>query len=129
MFVLKCRIKDMESKLAERDAMIKVLQQHSQEKDAVLQNAVRGRPPRHTRAASSVGISTASSSTTCVTSSLGVKSGTGHGNHSASMGGSVGGTGVNNNGGSASISSSNSSSATLHRRVGSKDEMGELFAF
>lgn len=67
------RIKDYESKLAEKDAMIKVLQQHSQEKDAVLQHAVLGRPPRHTRAASTVGLTTSTSHTTTTTgcSSLG----------------------------------------------------------
>ena len=53
--------------------MIKVLQQHSQEKDAVLQHAVLGRPPRHTRAASTVGLTTSTSHTTTTTgcSSLG----------------------------------------------------------
>lgn len=70
---LDSRIKDFESKLAEKDAMIKVLQQHSQEKDAVLQHAVLGRPPRHTRSASTVGLTTSTSHTTTTTgcSSLG----------------------------------------------------------
>ncbi|XP_054712267.1 LOW QUALITY PROTEIN: angiomotin-like [Uloborus diversus] len=70
---LESRIKDFESKLAEKDAMIKVLQQHSQEKDAVLQHAVLGRPPRHTRSASTAGLTTSSCHTTTTTgvSSLG----------------------------------------------------------
>ncbi|XP_022248542.1 angiomotin-like [Limulus polyphemus] len=69
------RIKDLESKLAERDAMIKVLQQHSQEKNEVLQNAVLGRPSCHIRAASTVGLSTNTSHTaTTVGSSLGASS-------------------------------------------------------
>ncbi|XP_035214194.1 angiomotin-like isoform X2 [Stegodyphus dumicola] len=70
---LESKIKDYESKLAEKDAMIKVLQQHSQEKDAVLQHAVLGRPPRHTRAASTVGLTTSTNHTTTTTgvSSLG----------------------------------------------------------
>ncbi|KAG8194505.1 hypothetical protein JTE90_013258 [Oedothorax gibbosus] len=70
---LESRIKDFESKLAEKDAMIKVLQQHSQDKDTVFQNCVLGRPPRHTRAASTVGITTSTSHTTTTTgcSSLG----------------------------------------------------------
>lgn len=70
---LEGRIKDFESKLAEKDAMIKVLQQHSKEKDAVLQHAVLGRPPRHTRAASTVGLTTSTchTATTTGVSSLG----------------------------------------------------------
>ncbi|GIY39897.1 hypothetical protein CDAR_503002 [Caerostris darwini] len=70
---LESRIKDYESKLAEKDAMIKVLQQHSQDKDAVFQNCVLGRPPRHTRAASTVGLTTSTCHTTTTTgvSSLG----------------------------------------------------------
>lgn len=89
---LEGRIKDLESKLAERDAMIKVLQHHSQEKDEVFQNAVLGRPSCHTRAASTVGLSTNTShTTTTVGSSLGKVS---------------------------------SSSCILHRRTGSKDELG-----
>ncbi|GBM38613.1 Angiomotin [Araneus ventricosus] len=70
---LDSRIKDMESKLAEKDAMIKVLQQHSQDKDAVFQNCVLGRPPRHARAASTVGLTTSTCHTTTTTgvSSLG----------------------------------------------------------
>ncbi|GFT16926.1 angiomotin [Nephila pilipes] len=70
---LESRIKDFESKLAEKDAMIKVLQQHSQDKDAVFQNCVLGRPPRHTRAASTVGLTTSTCHTTTTTgvSSLG----------------------------------------------------------
>ncbi|XP_015917379.1 angiomotin isoform X2 [Parasteatoda tepidariorum] len=70
---LESRIKDFESKLAEKDAMIKVLQQHSQEKDAVLQHAVLGRPPRHTRSVSTVGLTTSTCHTTTTTgvSSLG----------------------------------------------------------
>ncbi|CAL1272273.1 unnamed protein product [Larinioides sclopetarius] len=70
---LDSRIKDMEAKLAEKDAMIKVLQQHSQDKDAVFQNCVLGRPPRHARAASTVGLTTSTCHTTTTTgvSSLG----------------------------------------------------------
>ncbi|PRD33726.1 UNVERIFIED_CONTAM: Amotl1 [Trichonephila clavipes] len=70
---LESRIKDFESKLAEKDAMIKVLQQHSQDKDTVFQNCVLGRPPRHTRAASTVGLTTSTCHTTTTTgvSSLG----------------------------------------------------------
>ncbi|KAF8796211.1 hypothetical protein HNY73_000621 [Argiope bruennichi] len=67
------KIKDMEAKLAEKDAMIKVLQQHSQDKDAVFQNCVLGRPPRHARSASTVGLTTSTCHTTTTTgvSSLG----------------------------------------------------------
>lgn len=65
---LEGRVRDLESKLAERDAMIKVLQQHSQEKDAVLQNAVLGRPPRHhIRAASTMGLTTGTTHSTTTT--------------------------------------------------------------
>ena len=57
------RIKDMESKLAEKEAMIRVLRQHSRDKDVVLQKTVlaqRGAPNRHTRSASTMGLTTAS---------------------------------------------------------------------
>lgn len=44
MFTL-CRLKDLESKLAERDAMIKVLQKHTYDKDV---SSMLGRSPHHT---------------------------------------------------------------------------------
>uniref|UniRef100_T1JNU3 Angiomotin C-terminal domain-containing protein n=1 Tax=Strigamia maritima TaxID=126957 RepID=T1JNU3_STRMM len=44
---LESRIKDLESKLAEKEAMIKVLQKHSMEKAMAFQNAIM-RSPRHT---------------------------------------------------------------------------------
>lgn len=42
---LESRVKDLESKLAERDAMIKVLQKHTYEKDV---SNMLGRSPHHT---------------------------------------------------------------------------------
>lgn len=42
---LESRVKDLESKLAERDAMIKVLQKHTYEKDV---SSMLGRSPHHT---------------------------------------------------------------------------------
>ncbi|KAF5290890.1 hypothetical protein FQA39_LY14570 [Lamprigera yunnana] len=42
---LESRLKDMESKLAERDAMIKVLQKHTYDKDV---SSMLGRSPHHT---------------------------------------------------------------------------------
>ncbi|XP_023216173.1 angiomotin-like [Centruroides sculpturatus] len=89
---LEGRVRDLESKLAERDAMIKVLQQHSQEKDAVLQNAVLGRPPRHhIRAASTMGLTTSTSHSTTTTGTTSLASG------------------------------SSTTSSSVHHRTGSKD--------
>lgn len=42
---LESRVKDLESKLAERDAMIKVLQKHTYDKDV---SSMLGRSPHHT---------------------------------------------------------------------------------
>ncbi|XP_054167372.1 angiomotin-like [Oppia nitens] len=58
------RVKDMESKLAEKDAMIKVLRQHSQDKDAVLHKTVLAQrmPNRHGRSASTMGLTSTTSS-------------------------------------------------------------------
>lgn len=58
---LEGKIKDLESKLAEKDAMIKVLQQHSREKDAVLQKTMFAHraPGRHMRSASTMGLTSA----------------------------------------------------------------------
>lgn len=54
---LESKLKDVESKLAEKDAMIKVLQKHSEDRDAVLQKTlVRRFPNRHTRSASTMGL-------------------------------------------------------------------------
>ena len=52
------RIKDMESKLAEKEAMIRVLRQHSRDKDVVLQKTVMAQraPNRHGRSASTMGL-------------------------------------------------------------------------
>lgn len=52
------RIKDMESKLAEKEAMIRVLRQHSRDKDVVLQKTVLAQraPNRHGRSASTMGL-------------------------------------------------------------------------
>lgn len=58
MVELEGKLKDMESKLAEKDAMIKVLQKHSEDRNAVLQKTMLGRrfPTRHTRSASTMGL-------------------------------------------------------------------------
>lgn len=63
---LESKLKDMESKLAERDAMIKVLQKHSEDRNAVLQKTmlVRRFPNRHTRSASTMGLVVSSTSST-----------------------------------------------------------------
>lgn len=55
---LEGRIKDLESKLAEKNAMIKVLQQHSIDKDEAFQKSVfaQRNPGRHTRSASTMGL-------------------------------------------------------------------------
>lgn len=42
------RIKDLESKLAERDAMIRVLQKHTYDKDVSSFPSMLGRSPHHT---------------------------------------------------------------------------------
>lgn len=58
---LESKIRDLESKLAEKDAMIKVLQQHSLDKDVVLQKSLlaqRSATGRHARSASSMGLTT-----------------------------------------------------------------------
>lgn len=44
-FIFFIRLKDLESKLAERDAMIKVLQKHTYDKDV---SSMLGRSPHHT---------------------------------------------------------------------------------
>jgi len=61
---LEGRIKDMESKLAEKEAMIKVLNQHSRDKDVVLQKTVLAQraPNRHARSASTMGLTSNSNS-------------------------------------------------------------------
>lgn len=58
------RIKDMESKLAEKEAMIKVLRQHSRDKDVVLQKTVMAQrtPNRHARSASTMGLTSGQNS-------------------------------------------------------------------
>lgn len=68
---LESKIRDMESKLAEKDAMIKVLQQHSRDKDVVLQKSLlahRSNPGRHARSASSMGLTTFSTLNNTVSS-------------------------------------------------------------
>ena len=69
------RIKDMESKLAEKEAMIRVLRQHSRDKDVALQKTVMAQraPNRHTRSASTMGLtsgSLSSNQSNCVISSM-----------------------------------------------------------
>jgi angiomotin like 1 len=61
---LEGKIKDMESKLAEKEAMIKVLNQHSRDKDVVLQKTVLAQraPNRHARSASTMGLTSNSNS-------------------------------------------------------------------
>lgn len=56
---LQATIKDLESKLAEKEAMIKVLQQHSLDRDNVLQQSIlaqRSNLNKHTRSVSSMGL-------------------------------------------------------------------------
>lgn len=59
---LEGRVRDIESKLAEKEAMIKVLQQHSRDNDAALQKSIfahRVNPAHtHTRSVSSMGLTT-----------------------------------------------------------------------
>ena len=66
------RVKDMESKLAEKEAMIRVLRQHSRDKDVALQKSVMSQrvPNRHTRSASTMGLTSGSSQANCVISSM-----------------------------------------------------------
>jgi len=68
------RVKDMESKLAEKEAMIKVLRQHSRDKDVVLQKTVFAQraPNRHGRSASTMGLTSSSGSHTSCQSSSGM---------------------------------------------------------
>lgn len=62
---LETKMKDIESKLAEKDAMIKVLQKHSEDRQAVLQHTlVRRFPTRHSRSASTMGLVANSSTST-----------------------------------------------------------------
>lgn len=49
---MESKLKDMESKLAEKDAMIKVLQKHSEDRDAALHKSMI----RHCRSASTMGL-------------------------------------------------------------------------
>ena len=51
---LESKLIDVESKLAEKDAMIKVLQRHTENRDAI--TLVRRFPNRHTRSASTMGL-------------------------------------------------------------------------
>ena len=57
---LQATIKDLESKLAEKEAMIKVLNQHSMNRDSVLQQSIlaqqRQNLNKHTRSVSSMGL-------------------------------------------------------------------------
>ena len=57
---LQATIKDLESKLAEKEAMIKVLNQHSLNRDSVLQQSIlaqqRSNLNKHTRSVSSMGV-------------------------------------------------------------------------
>ena len=67
---LESKLKDVESKLAEKDAMIKVLQKHSEDRDAVLQKTlVRRFPNRHTRSASTMGLVVANSTSAPINTS------------------------------------------------------------
>ena len=63
---LETKMKDIESKLAERDAMIKVLQKHSEDRQAAIQHhtLVRRFPTRHSRSASTMGLVANSSTST-----------------------------------------------------------------
>lgn len=67
---LESKLKDVESKLAEKDAMIKVLQKHSEDRDAVIQKTlVRRFPNRHTRSASTMGLVVSNSTTSSLATS------------------------------------------------------------
>jgi len=60
---LEGQIRDLESKLAEKDAMIKVLNQHSRDKDSYVLQTLSRAPNRHARSMSTMGLTSSSSST------------------------------------------------------------------
>lgn len=68
---IESKLRDVESKLAEKDAMIKVLQKHSEDRDAALQKTLRRFPSRHTRSASTMGLVVSGSATSSISASPG----------------------------------------------------------
>lgn len=71
---LQATIKDLESKLAEKEAMIKVLNQHSLNREGVLQQSImaqqRSNLTKHTRSVSSMGLVNSASANAQTSSSL-----------------------------------------------------------